>query len=53
MSAIGLNGDKIESTRPYTLVRRFAYGPVLIVALGMGSSGVLIAALLLSSIFEF
>ncbi len=52
MSAIGFNSEKIESTKRYSLTQRLAYGPALIVALGVGSSGVLIAALLLSSIFE-
>ncbi len=53
MSAVSLDNEKLESTKRYSLARRLAYGPALIVALGAGSSGVLIAALLLSSVFEF
>jgi hypothetical protein len=52
MSAISLDSEKLEPAKSYSLARRLAYGPALIVALGAGSSGVLIAALILSSIFE-
>ena len=53
MSAIGVNSEKLEATQRNSLVRRLAYGPALIIALGIGSSGALVVALLLSSIFEF
>lgn len=53
MSTVTWINEKPVDAKRRSLASRLAYGPALIIALGLGSSGVLIAALLLSAIFEF
>ncbi len=53
MSAVTWTNEKTAVTPRRSLLWRLAYGPALILALGIGSSGVLALALLLSSILEF
>lgn len=53
MSVGTWTGEKPADTTHRSLLHRVAYGPALILALAISSSGVLAAALLLSSIFEF
>lgn len=53
MSAVTWASEKSTTKKRRSLGRRFARGPVLILALCAGSSGALAAALLVSSIFEF
>lgn len=52
MSAFIWTDDKQAAPSPHSLVRRLVYGPALIIAFAIGSSGVLAGALLLSSILE-
>ncbi len=53
MSTVTWINEKPADGKRQSLARRLAYGPALILALGLGSSGVLVGALILSSIFEF
>jgi len=53
MSAVTWTSEKSVATRRRSLARRLFLGPALIVALCICSSGVLAAALLLSSILQF
>jgi len=53
MSAVTWTSEKSTTKKQRSLVRRFVRGPGLILALCACSSGVLAAAVLLSSIFEF
>ena len=53
MSAISWTNDKAETHQRRSMVRRIVAGPALILALCAGSSGLLVAALLLSSIYQF
>ena len=53
MSSSVWANEKSSNSKRHSLARRLVRGPVLIIALGVGSSGVLIAALVLASIFEF
>ena len=53
MFAVDWTSEKTAAKNRGSLVRRIAYGPMLILALCIGSSGELAAALLLWSIFEF
>lgn len=57
MSAVTWTNDKTNDNQAATprpsVARRLVYGPALVIAFGIGVSGVLTAALLLSSILEF
>ena len=53
MSTVTWINEKPTAAKRHTLARRLTYGPALILALCIGSSGVLVAALIVSSIFEF
>lgn len=53
MSAVTWTNEKSLAKKHGALVRRFMRGPALILALCVCSSGMLAAALLLSSIFEY
>ena len=52
MSVVTWTNDKQPAPSRLSLARRLAYGPALIIAFAIGSSGVLAVALLLSSILE-
>jgi len=53
MRAVAWSHEKPAAKNRRSIMRRIAYGPMLILALCIGSSGALAAALLLWSIFEF
>lgn len=53
MSAVTWTSEKTTATKQRALVRRLVRGPVLILAICACSSGILAAALLVSSIFEY
>ncbi len=53
MSAVAWESEKTADAKRRSLALRLAYGPVLILAMSVVSSGALAAALLLSHIFEF
>jgi hypothetical protein len=53
MSTVTWTSEKQAAAARHSLLRRLAYGPVLILALGLGASGVLVGGLLLSPIFGF
>lgn len=53
MSAVSWTEEKSGATRRRSLARRLVFGPALILALCVCSSGVLFAALLLSSVLEY
>ncbi len=53
MSAVAWESEKPADSKRRSLAQRLAYGPVLILAMSVGSSGALAVALLLSHIFEF
>jgi hypothetical protein len=53
MSVVNWTNDKQTAAPRPSVARRLVYGPALIIAFGIGVSGVLAAALLLSSILEF
>ena len=52
MSDFTWTDDKQAAPSRSSLARQLVYGPLLIIAFAIGSSGVLAAALLLSSILE-
>ena len=53
MSAVAWESEKPADSKRRSLAQRLAYGPVLILAMSVGSSGALATTLLLSHIFEF
>ena len=52
MSAVTWTNEKSAAAKRRSLARRLAYGPALVLGLCAGSSGMLIVAMLLYSVFE-
>jgi len=53
MLAVTWTEEKSSTKNRRSFIRRIGFGPIVILVLCVGSSGALVAALLLSSLFEF